>query len=334
MLSDLFKLECGVPQGSVLGPILFSLFTTPLSQVIKKYKAVQYHFYADDTQLYIRLSPQNCSSSLDSLKSCLSDVHTWMMENGLKLNPDKTEFILLGSKIQRNSIASILPVNILDNDLYPSDVVRNLGVLFDSNLSFTNHVNSIVKSCFVSLRDLRRVRRHLSVDTTVIAANALVSSRLDYCNSLFRSFSDKNFKKLQCIQNTLACIVVGSSKYSHITPVLKSLHWLPVRQRVVFKTAVLVYKFFNTGQPKYFSPHLSLYSSTAKTRRSDPVKLYLKTPFYVRSIHKSKRHFDNSFSSDAPRLWNGLPDDIRTAPSISTFRKKLKTYLFGKAFPP
>ena len=147
------------------------------------------------------------------------------MENGLKLNPNKTEFILLSSKTQRNSIASMLPVNILDNDLYPSDVVRNLGVMCDSDFSFTYHVNSIVKSCFVSLYDLRHVRRYLSLDTTVIAANALVSTCLDYCNLLFRSFSAKNVKKLQCIQNSLVRIVVGAFKYSHIiTPVLKSLH--------------------------------------------------------------------------------------------------------------
>ena len=186
-LSNLFKLKFGVPQGSVLGPPLFSLYTTPLGQVIRKYTGVRYHFYADDTQLFIHLSPDDSLKSFDRLKSCLNDIQVWMSENKLKLNPDKTEFIVFGAKDRHKWLSDSLPVNILGNCLSPADVVRNLGVLFDAKFCFTNHVNSVIKSCFISLRDLHRIRRFLSVDTSVVIANALVSSRLDYCNSLFRS---------------------------------------------------------------------------------------------------------------------------------------------------
>ena len=100
-VSNLFKLNFGVPQGSVLGPLLFSLYTTPLSQIIRKYTGDKYHFYADDTQLFIHLSPEDSLKSLDHLKSCLNDIQVWMSENKLKLNPDKTEFIVFGAKRQK-----------------------------------------------------------------------------------------------------------------------------------------------------------------------------------------------------------------------------------------
>ena len=153
----------------------------------------------------------------------------------------------------------------------PTDVASNLGVLFNAKFCFTNHVNSVIKSCFISLRDLRHIRRFLSVDTSVVIANALVSSRLDYCNSLFRSLS-RNTTRLQYVQNSLARFVTGASKFTHITSSLKSLHWLSIRQRIIFKTLVLVYKYLTTGQPKYFASYLSLYKSAVNTRCSNPKK--------------------------------------------------------------
>ena len=174
----------------------------------------------------------------------------------------------------------------------------------------------------------------LSVDTSVVIANALVSSRLDYCNYLFRSLSSRNATRLQYVQNALARFVTGASKYTHITSTLRTLHWLPVRQRIIFKTLVLVYKYLTTGQPKYFAPYLPLYKSAVNTRRSNPKNLFLLVPSYCPSIHKSKVHFNNSFSYDAPKLWNDLPYDIRSAPNLSSFKSRLKTYLFQKSFPP
>ena len=120
-----------------------------------------------------------------------------------------------------------------------------------------------------------------------MVANTLVSSRLDYYNSLFGSMSSKNITRLQNIQNCLVCFVSGASRFSYITPTLKSLHFLPVKQRIIFKTLLLVYKFLTTGKPKYFTPHLSLYTSAVKTRHSNPEKMFLKVPFYSSTVHKT-----------------------------------------------
>ena len=158
-----------------------------------------------------------------------------------------------------------------------------------------------------------------NIGSTELLSNALVSSRLDYCNSLFRSLSSLNATRLQYVQNALARFVTGASKYTHITSTLRTLHWLPIRQRIIFKTLVLVYKYLTTGQPKYFAPYLLLYKSAMNTRRSNPKNLV---------------HFNNSFSYDAPKLWNDLPHDIRSTPNLSCFKSRLKTYLFQKSFPP
>ena len=168
-----------------------------------------------------------------------------------------------------------------------------------------------------------------------MAANTLVASRLDYCNSLFRSLSALNLRKLQCVQNCLARIVTNTTKYSHITPVFrKTLLWLPFEHCCIFKMALLVYKFLNHGQPKYFAPFLKPRRNVYNTRKSQADGVFLEVPHFSTSIYKSAKHFGHSFAYDAPRIWNDLPDDVRSATSLHSFRRKLKTFLFAQAYPP
>ena len=333
ILSDAKKLLYGVPQGSVLGPILFSLYTTPLSKVIRNHPGISFQFYADDTQLYVHLTHKNVASALDKLSHCIEDVKRWLSTNKLKLNPDKTEFIVFGSKSQREKLNQSFPVNILGNLISPIDAVRNLGVWFDSDFSFSCHVMKVCKACFAHVRDLKRLRGHLTHEAALMAANALVGSRLDYCNSLFRGLSVLDLRKLQCVQNSLARIVANTTKYSHITPVRKVLHWLPIKYRSIFKTAMLVYKFLHSGNPKYFEPFLIPRHSAYNTRRSQSDGIFLEVPHFA-SVFKSRKHFGLSFAYDAPMIWNDLPDEVRSANSLASFRSKLKSYLFGKAYPP
>ena len=199
--------------------------------------------------------------------------------------------------------------------------------------SFSKHTQNVCKSCFIQLRDFRNIRQFLTHDAAVSVTNAFVSSRLDYCNSLFRSLSKFNLHRLQSVQNA-ARIVTNSRKYTRITPVLRKLHWLPVQFRSEFKLATLVCKFIHTGFPKYFAPYLSTYHNTYNTRCSQSVANFLNVPKFQPKIHKSTKQFGFSFAFDAPTVWNSLPEDIRASPTIAPFRKKLKTYLYAKAYPP
>ena len=167
---------------------------------------------------------------------------------------------------------------------------------------------------------------------------ALVTSRIDYCNSLLASLSEYDMKRLCSIQYSLCRIVNRVSRYSceNMSPHLKSLHWLPVKQRIDFKRYLLTYKIINSGLPPYFCPYFVPYSSKVFTRRSVKSKMFLSTeivPFDC-DIHKSKRNFDHSFFVSGPRDWNKLPDNVRCCSTLGTFRSRLKAYLFELAFPP
>ena len=201
-----------------------------------------------------------------------------------------------------------------------------------SESSKSPKVKSVVLCCTKAMEQL--LPAALRSCNAVLAANALVSSRLDYCNFLFRGLSCFNQPKLQSIQNTLARIATNHRKYTHVTPILKQLHWLPVKDRCMFKNAILVYKFLYSGSPFYFQPFLSLSSCSYSTRHSHPDHQYLTVPPFCSSVFKSVKHFDHSFAFDAPKIWNEVPHDVRRAASVASFRKKLKTYLFPKAYPP
>ena len=166
-----------------------------------------------------------------------------MSASKLKLNPDKNEFILFGSKKQREKLNACFLFDILGNPLHPTKSVRYLGVWFDSDFSFSKHVQNVCKGCFIQLRDFRNIRQLLTQDAAVSVANAFVSSRLDYCNSLFRSLSNVNIHRLQSIQNNAARIVTNLCKYTRITPVLRKLHWLPYSVQTTYP-GVQVYSYW------------------------------------------------------------------------------------------
>ena len=156
-------------------------------------------------------------------------------------------------------------------------------MVFDSNFSFSDHVSQVIKSTRVHARDLYRICPLLDINTSVLLANALVSSRLDYCNSLFLSLTDFELRRLQLVQNSLCRVVTRSSKYSHITPHLKKLQWLPIKYRIQYKIGLITYKILNQGQPVYLREFIHPYTSSRNTRRSTPKLKFLHTPTYIQN---------------------------------------------------
>jgi len=243
---------------------------TPLSYLLTE-SSLQFHFYADDTQIYLSFSSTDSNVALEKLTSILDQVYSWtswFCANRLVVNPSKAEYLLIGTTQQRSKItnSSIFFKNV---PLTPTDSARNLGVIFDSKLDFTSHISSICRFSFYHIRQLRQIRHSLDRNSAIVLANALVHSKLDYCNALLNGLPNTSIVRLQHVQNSLARVVCNTTKFrSHTLTLLKSLHWLPIPERIQFKIASLTFKVIHFGKPSYLAELITSYQPSRNLRSS------------------------------------------------------------------
>ena len=226
------RIDCSVPQGSVLGPQEFTAYTEELARLVHRHHLNQ-HLYADDTQLIDSVKIIDISASINRLQLCVEEIIRWCASRRLQLNPVKTELIWFGTKTSLKKIEAVNLELVVGNDVIkPVSVVRDLGVLFDQELSMKQHINKITSTCFFQLRRLKQVRRILGSKITARLVSAFVTCRLDYCNALLAGLPKSTVAPLQRVQNAAARLITGASRRDHITPSLQSLHWLPVPYRI------------------------------------------------------------------------------------------------------
>ena len=304
----------GVPQGSVLGSVLFTLYSQPLSDVISVHNC-DYHKYADDTELS-KSAPSNQFLSVQScIQTCIDDVLLWMNSNKLKLNRDKTEVMPVGSASCLESVDSEC-ANIGGNSVPFKTSVKYLGVHLDETLSMQKHISSICCVSFLELRRITSIRPYLSQSAAARLVAAMVISSLDYCNSDFIDLPADQIARLQQVQNNAARLVLKKRRRDHVTPLLKELHWLPVKFCCQYKIATLAYRHFEGSLPPCLSSSLCTYELSCPLRSSN--ENLLKIP--KRNLKSFGQH---SFSFMAPSLWNSLPATLRNVPTLSQFKSQL-----------
>ena len=246
-----------------------------------------------------------------------------MASNFLKLNEDKTEFIMFGTQQDVLSVSE-WTVSVGNEEVLPSMSVRNIGAMLDPALTMKSHINSTTKSCYLQIRNLSKLRKYLSEESVVTLTHAFITSRLDNMNSLLYNIPKCHVNKLQLIQNHAARIVKKKHKTCHITPILLELHWLPIEYRVKYKILLQVYKCLHGEGPSYLASMLEEYQPPRALRST--------AQFLLREPHTRKKYGDRAFSVAGPRLLNALPIALKLCPSVNSFKKSLKTYLFKDAF--
>ncbi len=248
----------------------------------------------------------------------MPNISAWMKEHHLQLNLAKNELLVFPAT---PTLQHDFPIQLGSSTITPSALVRNLGVIFDGQLTFKEHIAKTARSCRFALHNIRKIRPFLTEHAAQLLVQALVISRLDYCNALLARLPSNAIKPLQMIQNAAARLVFNEPKRAHVTPLFVSLHWLPVAARIQFKTLMLAYRTTTGSAPTYFHSLLRIYIPSRSLRSANERSLVVPS-------QRGSKSLSRTFSFTIPGWWNDLPTPIRNAGSLSIFKQQLITHLF------
>jgi hypothetical protein len=272
--------------------------------------------------------PADVPRIVSTLNNCFIDVSDWCASKRLQLNDSKTEVLWFGSaanlrKIPLGSCAIFAGPSVIE----PVTVVRDLGVMIDSELSMRQHVSQVARACFFHLRRLRSIRAQLGRDVTANLVAVLVLSRLDHCNAVLAQLPASTLAPLQRVIHAAARLVEDLRPRDHVTSALKELHWLPIKQRVDYKLCLLVHKVSIGHAPAYMTDMLT---AVADVPSRSALRAASRGNYVVPSARLTLGQ--RAFSVAGPRVWNRLPMELKLTRSTPAFKRSLKTYLFQVAY--
>ena len=322
-LSDSQSLDFGVPQGSILGPILYMLYVKEIEEIAKRHN-VNVHIYADDVQLY---APYDVSSDFANLKSCLQEIKLWTGKNYLKLNNKKTQLLCITSKNYTHQIPREL--YLMGESITVGCSAKYLGVWLDQHLTFKKQINHVCAQGYRILKNLWKISSKVTdikIRTQLI--HSCILSKLNFCNGIYISLPKKELFKLDKLLKAgvrFIFHITGIKRRQPMTPFLQKLHFLPIKYRLDFKICLLVYKCFKNLAPNYLKELIiPRKDTTFKRTRLDFDKTWL-NPHPLEKLNYKSRCFRYA----APSKWNQLTPLIRESKTIEIFKTKLKTFYFN-----
>ena len=319
------KIDFSVPQGSIVGLILFNCYASTLMEIIPERKDSFLSGYADDHAVIHSFNLDNNNIN-QIIENDIEKIKMWMEDNQLKMNNAKTEFIVIGtsSSLQKNTLDHIEMGN---TKIQQSSNIKFLGILLDETLSFKDHIQNRSKKANYNLRLVRNIQKYIDTDSTKMLLCTLVLSQLDYANSILSRSPKTIIKPYQTVQNFAARVAYKKSRRDDVYMCLQQLHWLPVKYRPVFKLLTVAYNAVHGRAPCYLKEKLKRKEYHRTTRQSLSIGIVLDVP-----LNKKKSFADRGFSYAAAKYWNDIPDNIKTAKDIKNFKSLLKTHFFKKAF--
>jgi hypothetical protein len=317
ILSDSIPLKMGVPQGSVLGPLLFTIYISDLGEIIQE-TGIRYAVYADDVQLLVNVKPSEFLTGISKIEECINRIQKWASNKYLKLNSAKTEFIVFGTKKQLSKIAiSEIEINNVKYQL--KSVVRNLGIFLDSQLQFSHHIDKICGAAYANLRMLQTIRSSMSDNQFAILSHALVLSRIESSPSLLYGVDDKQLKKLQRVIKATFRATYRFKRCDRIANEMTKRGWLSIIERILLRLLIILHTVITTGKPSYPSgliTHSSNEHALRSQSRGDLTTIGVRTEMGNRA-----------FMSAAPRIWKQINVEMRRISKSDSFRSEVKKWL-------
>lgn len=317
-VSNKLNIAYGVPQGSILGPVLFSIYVNDLNESINECCLTQ---YADDTQFLHADTPNNLVALISRTEETLRNIKQYFLRNGLMLNSKKTQCIFIGN---RQLLSQIPPNTIIDCDgdfIHPTSHVKNLGVFIDQYMLFDVHIGELTKKVMGALMFINRISQNFDKSTRILVVQTLVLSLINYCIVIWGTTNETLLHNVQKLQNFAAKVAVGCSrKYAHVTPFIKELKWLKIKEKHTLDKCTTVYKAVNNCYPDWYLKFPTVREHTTSNTRQ------------LNNLYVGRARTDSgarAITILGPKLWNTLPTNVINSESLYAFKSRLSGILLN-----
>ena len=315
-LSDPLLITHGVLQGAILSPLLFCIYVNDLPHAPKDCRLES---FVDDSKVLLSFPLKEIETASRKIEKDLHKVATRCCQNNLLINPEKTKFLLVGTRQLMDKMPTFPSLSFLGKTLKPVDSAKDLGVIPDLHLTYTSHISNLFSTCISKLCQISRVKQSFDKDTPILMITSLVFNKLFYCSCAWSNTSAANIKKLQLVQNFASKIVTGTREFDHVTPLLRQLKWLRVEQILYPGGAVMAYKCINGLAPSYLLNKITrrtqIHNRHTRNRNSLQIPLF--------KTATGQRTFTYRMAS----IWNNLSENLKQSASLNIFKQRLTEHL-------